>query len=146
MSNNTPDYVDNLAFEPAKTAGTMATIARDGKAVAIRCYIDGRHYFDLGLEDAPTKMDWFDAKIWCEEHYCRLPMKHELKFICDNLSTINKMLRNAGGKMLNGYYWSSSEYNGYGAWFSRFGGSYGLGWLTKSNYDIYVRPVLALQF
>lgn len=38
MSNNTPDYEDNLAFEPAKTAGTMATIARDGKAVAIRCY------------------------------------------------------------------------------------------------------------
>lgn len=47
MSNNTPDYEDNLAFEPAKTAGTMATIARDGKAVAIRCYIDNQHYFDL---------------------------------------------------------------------------------------------------
>lgn len=42
MSNNTPDYENNLAFEPAKTAGTMATIARDGKAVAIRCYIDNQ--------------------------------------------------------------------------------------------------------
>lgn len=145
MSNNTPDYEDNLAFEPAKTAGTMATIARDGKAVAIRCYIDNQHYFDLALEDAPGKMDWFDAKIWCEEHYCRLPMKHELKFICDNLSTINKMIRNAGGKMLNGTYWSSSEVSLYYAWLSNLGTSYGLHYNFKSNYHYhYVRPVLAL--
>lgn len=144
MSNNTPDYEDNLAFEPAKTAGTMATIARDGKAVAIRCYIDNQHYFDLALVDAPAKMDWFDAKIWCKEHYCRLPMKHELEFICDNLSTINKMIRNAGGKMLNGNYWSSSEYSSYRAWRSGLGGSYGLGGNRSKYNDYYVRPVLAL--
>lgn len=143
MSNNTPDYEDNLAFEPAKTAGSMETIARDGKAVAIRCYIDNQHYFDLALVDAPKKMDWFDAKIWCEEHCCRLPMKHELKFICDNLSTINKMIRNAGGKMLSGDYWSSSEYDGNCAWGSTFGDSYGLGLNHKGNSN-YVRPVLAL--
>lgn len=142
MSNNTPDYENNLAFEPAKIAGTMATIAKDGKAVAIRCYIDGQHYFDLGLADAPEKMTWYEAKIWCEEHYCRLPMKHELKFICDNLSTINKMLRNAGGKMLNGYYWSSSESSSIYAWYSYFNGSYGLDWSSKGYYSRYVRPVL----
>ena len=142
MSNNTPDYENNLAFEPAKTAGTMATIARDGKAVAIRCYIDNQHYFDLALVDAPNEMDWFDAKIWCEEHYCRLPMKHELKFIYDNLSTINKMIRNAGGKMLSGAYWSSSEYSNLYAWYSRLGVSYGLNYYLKYNYYLYVRPVL----
>lgn len=142
MSNNTPDYEDNLAFEPAKTAGTMATIARDGKAVAIRCYIDNQHYFDLALEDAPEKMDWFDAKIWCEEHYCRLPMKHELKFICDNLSTISKMIRNAGGKMLNGTYWSSSEYSSSSAWVADLSDS-GLYNGNKYNHG-YVLPVLAL--
>lgn len=142
MSNNTPDYVDNLAFEPAKTAGSMATIARDGKAVAIRCYVDNEHYFDLALVDAPNEMDWFAAKIWCEEHYCRLPMKHELKFICDNLSTINKMLRNAGGKMLNGYYWSSSENDDRWAWGADLGYS-GLDDDGKYDYS-YVRPVLAL--
>lgn len=144
MSNNTPDYENNLAFEPAKIAGTMATIARDGKNVAIRCYIDNQHYFDLALVDAPNEMDWFAAKIWCEEHYCRLPMKRELKFICDNLSTINKMLRNAGGKMLNGYYWSSSEHSYYHAWGSYLGSSYGLSYGYKTNYTRYVRPVLAL--
>ena len=145
MSNNTPDYENNLAFEPAKTAGTMATIARDGKAVAIRCYIDNQHYFDLALVDAPDKMDWFDAKVWCEEHYCRLPMKHELEFIGKNLKAINKMLKSVGGKPLKGEYWSSSEYyNGY-AWTSTLGGSYGLNYDYKGhNYTRYVRPVLAL--
>lgn len=122
----------------------MATIARDGKAVAIRCYIDNQHYFDLALVDAPGKMDWFDAKTWCEEHYCRLPMKHELEFIGKNLSAINKMIRNAGGKMLDGHYWSSSEYTGGSAWYSNFNGSYGLGWYTKYYSNQFVRPVLAL--
>ena len=146
MSNNTPDYENNLAFEPAKIAGTMATIAKDGKAVAIRCYIDGQHYFDLGLADAPEKMTWYEAKIWCEEHYCRLPMKHELKFICDNLSTINKMMRDAGGKMLSGAYWSSSEYSSFYAWLSYLTTSYGLYSNDHKGIYSYVRPVLALQF
>ncbi len=144
MSNNTPDYENNLAFEPAKIAGTMATMQRDGKAVAIRCYIDGRHYFDLGLEDAPGKMDWFDAKIWCEERYCRLPMKHELEFIGKNLKAINKMLKSVGGKPLKGEYWSSSECSSYGAWHSYLNGSYGLNANYSKNDNYYVRPVLAL--
>lgn len=119
-----------------------AELRADTDPVAIRCYVDNEHYFDLALVDAPNEMDWFAAKIWCEEHYCRLPMKHELKFICDNLSTINKMLRNAGGKMLNGYYWSSSECNYRYAWLSYLNGSYGLNFNNKYN-NIYVRPVLA---
>lgn len=143
MSNNTPDYENNLAFEPAKIAGTMATMQRDGKAVTIRCYIDGRHYFDLGLEDAPGKMDWFDAKIWCEERYCRLPMKHELEFIGKNLKAINKMLKSAGGKPLKGDYWSSSETSDYGAWYSYLYNSFGLSNLTSKYSKVYVRPVLA---
>lgn len=144
MSNNTPDYEDNLAFEPAKANGTLATIARDGKAVAIRCYIDSQHYFDLGLEDAPKKMDWSAAKIWCEENYSRLPTAQELQFIGRNLKNINKMLKSAGGKeMKKGWYWSSSEYSSYYAWHSYLNNSYGLSNLGKSN-NRYVRPVLAL--
>lgn len=120
-----------------------AELRADTDPVAIRCYVDNEHYFDLALVDAPNEMDWFAAKIWCEEHYCRLPMKHELKFICDNLSTINKMLRNAGGKMLNGYYWSSSEGSNGGAWGAKLGSS-GLPYGSKIDYSCYVRPVLAL--
>lgn len=144
MSNNTPDYEDNLAFEPAKTAGTMAAIARDGKAVAIRCYIDNQHYFDLALVDAPNEMDWFDAKIWCEEHYCRLPMKHELKFIGENLKAINKMLKSVGGQPMKGNYWSSSEDSTTSAWLSLLSYSYGLNYYNYKGNLYYVRPVLAL--
>lgn len=146
MTNNAPDYEDNLAFEPVKTAGTIEMVAKDGKAVAIRCYIDGQHYFDLALVDAPNEMDWFAAKIWCEEHYCRLPMKHELKFIGENLKAINKMLKSVGGQPLKkSWYWSSSEYSSYYAWESYFNGSYGLGYYSKYYSDtVYVRPVLAL--
>lgn len=119
-----------------------AELRTDTAPVAIRCYIDNQH-FDLALEDAPKKMDWFDAKIWCEEHYCRLPMKHELEFIGKNLKAINKMLKSVGGKPMKGDYWSSSEYNYGTAWYSYFSNSYGLGWGSK-NYDYrYVRPVLA---
>lgn len=143
MTNNTPDYENNLAFEPAKTAGTMETIIREGKAVAIRCYINSQHYFDLALEDAPKEMDWFDAKVWCEEYYCRLPMKHEIEFIGKNLKAINKMLKSVGGKPMKGDYWSSSEYNNPNAWYSNFDDSYGLDWNNKYNRNQYVRPVLA---
>lgn len=119
-----------------------AELRADIAPVAIRCYIDNQHYFDLALVDAPDKMDWFDAKVWCEEHYCRLPMKHELKFIYDNLSTINKMIRNAGGKMLSGAYWSSSENDHKWAWGANLSYS-GLIVNLKAN-NLYVLPVLAL--
>lgn len=143
MTNNAPDYEDNLAFEPAKTAGTMATIARDGKAVAIRCYIDNQHYFDLALEDAPDKMDWFDAKVWCEEHYCRLPMKHEWEFVIANIKRINKMLEKVGGDLLNKNHWSSSEDSYNYAWGCDLGYSYGLDWYYKDDKQ-YVRPIFCL--
>lgn len=122
-----------------------AELRADTAPVAIRCYVDNEHYFDLALVDAPNKMDWFDAKVWCEEHYCRLPMKHELEFIGKNLKAINKMLKSVGGKPLKGEYWSSSEYSSNYAWESYFGSSYGLGNYLKFNSgSVYVRPVLAL--
>lgn len=121
-----------------------AELRADTAPVAIRCYVDNEHYFDLALVDAPNKMDWFDAKVWCEEHYCRLPMKHELEFIGKNLKAINKMLKSVGGKPLKGEYWSSSEGSSSTAWYSNFNVSYGLDWNNKYYDDPYVRPVLAL--
>ena len=143
MSNNTPDNNDNSAFEPKKTAGSIETINADNKPVAIRCYVDDKHYFDLALYDAPETMDWYNAKAWCEENYCRLPMKHELKFIVDNLKLINIMLKLAGAKPLNReYYWSSSEIGSKWAWYANLAGS-SLYTSNKSDY-YYVLPVLAL--
>lgn len=119
-----------------------AELRTDTAPVAIRCYIDNQH-FDLALEDAPKKMDWFDAKIWCEEHYCRLPMKHELEFIGKNLKAINKMLKSVGGKPMKGDYWSSSESDYRWAWYSNLNYSYGLDYGSNKYSNYYVRPVLA---
>lgn len=121
-----------------------AELRADIAPVAIRCYVDNEHYFDLALGDAPKEMDWFEAKIWCEEHYCRMPMKHELEFIGKNLDAVNKALIRAGGKPLKGVYWSSSEYSNYNAWNSYFGYSYGLSGSNTKYGNGYVRPVLAL--
>ena len=144
MTNNAPDYEDNLAFEPVKTAGTIEMVAKDGKAVAIRCYIDDKHYFDLALYDVPETMDWFDAKCWCEKNYCRLPMKHEWEFVIANIKRINKMLEKVGGDLLDKSYWSSSEYDNGWAWLSGLNGSYGLSNGRNKTSTDYVRPVLAL--
>ena len=145
MTNNTPDYKDNLAFEPKKTSGTIEPLTKDGKTVAIRCYVDDVHYFDLSVSQPGETMDWYDAKLWCEKNYCRLPMKHEWEFIIKNIEKINKMLEAAGGDVLDKdkIYWSSSEYSSNLAW--------GAGLVNSSLYDYhknstdyYVVPVLAL--
>lgn len=109
---------------------------------AIRCYIDGQHYFDLALKDAPEKMDWYEAKLWCEEHYCRLLMKHEMKFIVDNLDAVNKVIVHAGGEELRGYHWSSSEYDHSWAWLCGFGYGYDFD-ATNKQTSYYIRPVLS---
>lgn len=110
--------------------------------LAIRCYVDDKHYFDLALYDAPETMDWYNAKCWCEKNYCRLPIKHEWEFVIANIKRINKMLEKAGGDLLDKSYWSSSERSGANAWTSYLGLSYGLDYNLKSNDYQYVRPVL----
>ena len=135
-----------IFIEYAYANGTASEdIDREKEIVGIRCWLDDdKHYFDLALYDAPSTMDWYNAKAWCEENYCRLPMKHELKFIVDNLKLINIMSKLAGAKPLKREcYWSSSEYTSDLAWYSYFYNSYGLDW-TNKDYNYYVRPVLAL--
>lgn len=135
-----------IFIEYAYANGTASEdIDREKEIVGIRCWLDDdKHYFDLALYDAPETMDWYNAKAWCEENYCRLPMKHELKFIVDNLKLINIMLKLAGAKPLKReYYWSSSEKSNYGAWGAKLGDSSLYSYYK--NYDIgYVLPVLAL--
>lgn len=134
-----------IFIEYAYANGTASEdIDREKEIVGIRCWLDDdKHYFDLALYDAPETMDWYNAKAWCEENYCRLPMKHELKFIVDNLKLINIKLKLAGAKPLKREcYWSSSEYSSYTAWNAYLGNSF-LTYYNKYNRS-YVLPVLAL--
>lgn len=106
-----------------------------------------------GHKDAPEKMDWDDAVKWCRNYNIdndddipyHLPTKEELMLIYANLTIINKSLEeNSCGPLKDGWYWSSSEYNGNYAWGQYFyNGSVGYNGKTYGSH--YVRPVLALQ-
>ena len=71
-----------------------------------------------------------------------LPAMGELDAIYGNKDVLNIALGKIGGtKLGTDWYWSSSEYPGYGAWYLRFSDG-GVGH-SNQNYDsYYVRPVM----
>ena len=90
-------------------------------------------------------MTWDEAMAFYKDevHGWRLPTKEEFALIIANVEEINQSLENNNGELLDGWYWSSSENDGYNrAWVSDFGSSYGLDWSGKA-YGHEVRPVLA---
>lgn len=113
---------------------------------------DGFYGIFAALQDAGEKDDngdsqkytWKDAmRLSLPEGY-RVPDIRELTLIHLNIDDVNAGLSAAGGEKLEGYYWSSTEYNSYGAWL--LGMSDGTRYASsKDSYDRYVRPVLALK-
>ena len=93
----------------------------------------------------------FPAAEWCAA-YCKngvrpgegfMPAKEQLKRIVANRKIVNPALQKIGGGELDGWYWSSSEYNDYDtAWNvgASGGGAY---YVAKAWYRSYVRCVLA---
>jgi hypothetical protein len=69
---------------------------------------------EVAQNDFPNKMSWSDATAACEDlgEGWRLPTKDEL-----NLMYLNRVV--IGGFAKN-YYWSSTEYDHYLAWFFNF--------------------------
>lgn len=70
--------------------------------------------------DGVAYTDWF------------LPSRDELNLMYENLR------QNGIGQFADSSYWSSTEYDAYGAWFQYFLGGYQDG--SSRNYDYYVRP------
>lgn len=117
----------------------VMVVKKDGRPIGVRAAkINGRVII-IALRDEPQQMSWYDAvKIG-------IPTKNEWMAIAENLDAVNKALVIAGGEPLKkSWYWSSSEYSEYNAWYSYFYGSYGLDLGGKDGYSRYVRPVLAL--
>ena len=80
----------------------------------------GRHGLVAAITDLGIEMDWNAAKTACDELILngysdwRLPTKDELNRLYVNLKMVGV------GNLANRYYWSSSEGDGYGAWYQNF--------------------------
>ena len=91
----------------------------------------------------------FPAAEWCVA-YCKngvrpgegfMPSKEQLERIVANRKIVNPALQGIGGIILDGWYWSSSEYSYGTAWlvYAYDGSVYG----NSKYYNLYVRCVLA---
>lgn len=73
-----------------------------------------------------------------------MPSLTELEKLFANKAAINASLNALGVALLEGWYWSSTEYDYIGAWLLRMSDGY-RGYDNKFNGYKYVRPVLALK-
>lgn len=104
---------------------------------------DDNHVF-LVLPNDVKNVDWWDGKRKCEEEFAQMPNLRQLEAIHKNKKVLNKAFIAAGGEALDdeAYYWSSTEYDRYGAWTLRMSDGARSNF-SKGNYSRYVRPVLA---
>lgn len=114
---------------------------------------DGFYGIFVALHDAGEKDDdgdsqeytWGEAmKIKFSQDNIHVPDIRELSLLHLNIDDVNAGLSAAGGEKLEGWYWSSTEYNSYHAWVLRLSDGY-RGWNPKYYNYYYVRPVLALK-
>lgn len=115
-------------------------VKKNGQPVGVRAGAINGRVIVLALRDEPEQMNWYDAvKLG-------IPSKEEWMAIAENLDAVNKALVRAGGEPLKkSWYWSSSEFSKYYAWYSTLGYSNGLLYYFKGTSNrVYVRPVLAL--
>lgn len=73
-----------------------------------------------------------------------MPSLTELEKLFANKAAINASLNALGVALLEGWYWSSTEYDNYNAWLLRMSDGYRYSNGKTYNYR-YVRPVLALK-
>ena len=104
------------------------------------------------LEISRKKRQEAEAAQWCYDYAedgvkqgeAFLPSLTELEKLFANKAAINASLNALGVALLEGWYWSSTEYDNYGAWVLRVSDG-GRDDYTKYYINEYVRPVLALK-
>ena len=99
-------------------------------------------------EDEKNNFSWNEA-IKIDFSYFNvegmiLPTIQMLSLIFLNKKYINYKIKELGGDILEGYFWSSTEYDGYYAWLLRMSDGY-RNLYTKFTSGRYVRPLLALK-
>ena len=104
------------------------------------------------LEISRKKRQEAEAAQWCYDYAedgvkqgeAFLPSLTELEKLFANKAAINASLNALGVALLEGWYWSSTEYNNGDAWILRMSDG-SRDWCNKDYYNYYVRPVLALK-
>ena len=99
-------------------------------------------------EDEKNNFSWNEA-IKIDFSYFNvagmiLPTIQMLSLIFLNKKYINSKIKELGGDILEGYFWSSTEYTSNFAWTLRMSNG-NRDWYYKNYYNYYVRPVLALK-
>lgn len=98
-------------------------------------------------EDEKNNFSWNEA-IKIDFSYFNvegmiLPTIQMLSLIFLNKKYINSKIKELGGDILEGYFWSSTEYNSNLAWLLNLNNGYRYDYIK--DYSFYVRPVLALK-
>lgn len=99
-------------------------------------------------EDEKNNFSWNEA-IKIDFSYFNvagmiLPTIQMLSLIFLNKKHINSKIKELGGDILEGYFWSSTEYSSYGAWTLYMVNGH-RNYYGKNYNGHYVRPVLALK-
>lgn len=128
-------YIDGTRSEELDQSKTIA---------GILCNVTDTHEIVIMPVESEERLNFDEAQQFCQSAGGRCPTIDELTGIYLNKDKINASLEAAGlPKLKESYYWSSTEYSGYGAWRLDMSDGYRNANL-KSNYHRYVRPVLAL--
>lgn len=104
------------------------------------------------LEISRKKRQEAEAAQWCYDYAedgvkqgeAFLPSLTELEKLFANKAAINASLNALGVALLEGWYWSSTEYDNYNAWILRMSDGT-RDWYGKDYHSYYVRAVLALK-
>lgn len=126
------------------TDGTRSDKLDQSKTIAgILCNVTDTHEIGIMPVESEERLNFDEAQQFCQRTGGRCPTIDELTGIFLNKDKINAALSAANlPELKESWYWSSTEYNSYGAWLLRMSDGY-RGWNAKSSYSYYVRPVLA---
>lgn len=113
----------------------VMVLKKNGKPVGVRAAALNGKIISIALTDE-------NPSNWHEAVKKGVPSLAKWLAILENKEAVNKALKRAGGTPLEGWYWSSSEYDGYGAW-RVYADDGGVRYGNKSHYSGYVRCVLA---
>ena len=126
------DGTNSAEFNPEKKLKGIAVVEDDNHAFLV-------------LPKDIKEVDWWDGKRECEEQFAQMPNLRQLEAIHKNKEVLNKAFIAAGGEALDDevFYWSSTEYDYYGAWGLRMSDRYRYDYVKIVDGNKYVRPVLA---